>query len=55
MTIPAAAGRTDPHQVVVYLLTVTGPDAEQRRSSGSPPGRSSRCSAYACPSPLNWP
>jgi len=26
----AAAGRTDPHQVVIYLLTVTGPDAAQR-------------------------
>jgi alkanesulfonate monooxygenase SsuD/methylene tetrahydromethanopterin reductase-like flavin-dependent oxidoreductase (luciferase family) len=25
----AAAGRTDPHPVVVYLMTATGPDAEQ--------------------------
>ncbi|GAA3297216.1 LLM class flavin-dependent oxidoreductase [Streptomyces cinereospinus] len=26
----ASAGRTDPHRVVVYLLTATGPDAEGR-------------------------
>ncbi|HEX9040207.1 MAG TPA: LLM class flavin-dependent oxidoreductase [Trebonia sp.] len=26
----AAAGRTTPHQVVVYLMTVTGPDAARR-------------------------
>lgn len=26
----ASAGRTDPHQVVVYLLTATGPDAAAR-------------------------
>ncbi|NUR03499.1 MAG: LLM class flavin-dependent oxidoreductase, partial [Streptomyces sp.] len=25
-----SAGRTDPHQVVVYLLTATGPDAAAR-------------------------
>jgi alkanesulfonate monooxygenase SsuD/methylene tetrahydromethanopterin reductase-like flavin-dependent oxidoreductase (luciferase family) len=38
----AAAGRTDPHQVVVYLLAATGPDAavrmeaELRRSGAGP-------------------
>jgi alkanesulfonate monooxygenase SsuD/methylene tetrahydromethanopterin reductase-like flavin-dependent oxidoreductase (luciferase family) len=38
----AAAGRTDPHQVIVYLLAATGPDAavrmeaELRRSGAGP-------------------
>ncbi|MFV0133910.1 LLM class flavin-dependent oxidoreductase [Streptomyces sp. HMX87] len=41
----AAAGRTEPHRVVVYLLTATGPGAEQRlraeltaEGAGSVPG-----------------
>jgi alkanesulfonate monooxygenase SsuD/methylene tetrahydromethanopterin reductase-like flavin-dependent oxidoreductase (luciferase family) len=29
----AAAGRSDPHPIVVYLLTVTGPDAARRLAS----------------------
>jgi alkanesulfonate monooxygenase SsuD/methylene tetrahydromethanopterin reductase-like flavin-dependent oxidoreductase (luciferase family) len=29
----AGAGRTSPHQLVVYLLTVTGPDAARRLAS----------------------
>jgi alkanesulfonate monooxygenase SsuD/methylene tetrahydromethanopterin reductase-like flavin-dependent oxidoreductase (luciferase family) len=38
----AAAGRADPHPLVVYLRTVTGPDAAERlaakmRQEGSPP------------------
>ncbi|HEY8474501.1 MAG TPA: LLM class flavin-dependent oxidoreductase [Natronosporangium sp.] len=39
----AAAGRTGPHPIVVYLLTATGPDAADRlaaeqRRTGAPPG-----------------
>ena len=34
----AEAGRTDPHQIAVYLMAVTGPDAEQRLASMAQPG-----------------
>jgi alkanesulfonate monooxygenase SsuD/methylene tetrahydromethanopterin reductase-like flavin-dependent oxidoreductase (luciferase family) len=34
----AAAGLTGPHQVVVYLLTVTGPDAARRLAAAGPAG-----------------
>jgi alkanesulfonate monooxygenase SsuD/methylene tetrahydromethanopterin reductase-like flavin-dependent oxidoreductase (luciferase family) len=34
----AAAGRGDPHPIVVYLLTVTGPDAADRLASLGPVG-----------------
>jgi alkanesulfonate monooxygenase SsuD/methylene tetrahydromethanopterin reductase-like flavin-dependent oxidoreductase (luciferase family) len=32
----AAAGRTDPHSLVVYLLSATGPDARQRAEASLP-------------------
>jgi alkanesulfonate monooxygenase SsuD/methylene tetrahydromethanopterin reductase-like flavin-dependent oxidoreductase (luciferase family) len=33
----AAAGRTDPHPLTVYLLSATGPDARQRAQASLPP------------------
>jgi alkanesulfonate monooxygenase SsuD/methylene tetrahydromethanopterin reductase-like flavin-dependent oxidoreductase (luciferase family) len=34
----AAAGRTDPHPIVVYLMTATGPDAERTLAAMSRQG-----------------
>lgn len=34
----AAAGRTDPHPIVVYLMTLTGPDAQRQLEALDRPG-----------------